>query len=596
MVTDSFFVHVLVTAIAISLPTLLILGLKGALKLHLSMRWQYNLDFLFLILLLIPFIPGDWPGFFPVGKVFKFFPFYVNLGGNPMGLMGSTTSGMMKTGWLTDVSISVGSSSGESLSSILLGIWLLGVFVSAGLMVWGNRGFRLVKESMKPVEDEELLALFDRCKKELGIEKKIRFCTSILVTSPVTTGVFFPCIILPGGKYSANRLRFALLHELTHCKYGDLLVNGFMCLFQILYWFHPLVYVIFRRMRLDRELACDTSVLKRLPRELHLCYGETLLGFVKLEQPSSPLVFSAEFGGKGPSIVRRVRHIASFTRESGRLHVKSICVFVLAGLLTVCQLPVLVSLADYEGERYRFLGKQIVDLDLSPYFEGVEGSFVLYDLEADSYAIYNKAKSLTRVSPASTYKIYSGLIGLETGRIKAPGQVRRWDGREYPFPSWNGDQTLRSAMENSVNWYFQETDGEVGMGDLDSYFTRLAYGNHDLSGGIATYWMESTLRISPVEQVELLTKLCKNDTIFQPDHVDTMKEILRLEEKDGAVLSGKTGSGSVDGKGVNGWFVGYVEKKGHTVVFATNIQGEDQAGGKAAAWITLSILEDMEIF
>jgi len=52
----------------------------------------------------------------------------------------------------------------------------------------------------------------------------------------------------------------------------------------------------------------------------------------------------------------------------------------------------------------------------------------------------------------------------------------------------------------------------------------------------------------------------------------------------------------VNGKIINGWFVGYVENNGHAFIFATNIQGEDNAGGSAAVQITLSILEDKGIY
>jgi len=153
-----------------------------------------------------------------------------------------------------------------------------------------------------------------------------------------------------------------------------------------------------------------------------------------------------------------------------------------------------------------------------------------------------------------------------------------------------------SAMQNSVSWYFQDIDAQVGVEELTSYYTQLSYGNHDLSRGTTDYWMESSLLISPVEQVELLTDFYQNDTIFKSEHVDTLKSILRLSEKDGAVLSGKTGTGSVNGKVINGWFIGYVENNGHTFIFATNIQGEDNAGGSAAVQITLSILKDKGIY
>jgi len=52
----------------------------------------------------------------------------------------------------------------------------------------------------------------------------------------------------------------------------------------------------------------------------------------------------------------------------------------------------------------------------------------------------------------------------------------------------------------------------------------------------------------------------------------------------------------VNGKVINGWFIGYVENNANTFIFATNIQGEDNAGGSAAVQITLSILKDKGIY
>ena len=69
-----------------------------------------------------------------------------------------------------------------------------------------------------------------------------------------------------------------------------------------------------------------------------------------------------------------------------------------------------------------------------------------------------------------------------------------------------------------------------------------------------------------------------------------------LNEASEAILSGKTGTGIVNNSFVNGWFIGYVETGGRMFVFATYIQGEDNAGGSIAMQITHSILEAKRIF
>jgi bla regulator protein BlaR1 len=220
----------------------------------------------------------------------------------------------------------------------------------------------------------------------------------------------------------------------------------------------------------------------------------------------------------------------------------------------------------------------------------------LYDLSANQYTIYNKERSLTRVSPDSTYKVYDSLIALETNIITKDQNTIDWNSTKYPYEVWNRNQNLSSALKNSVNWYFQELDKKIGRNNLQNYFTRMNYGNCDLSGDISSYWLESSLKISPVEQVQLLKAFYTNELQFNKLNIDTVKSALLLSERNGASLSGKTGSGTVNQKNMNGWFIGYVESKGNTYVFATNIQSGTNPCGSEAEKITLSILNAKKIY
>lgn len=597
---DRFFIHFIMSALASSLAILLILLLKKGLKKHISTRWQYNMDLFFFILLTVPFLPSGLLNFMNVGNWL--------FGGLHLGqatttgvaaMAGGTAEAANGMGWLQDFTMSVDRASPGRIDFIFLLIWFTGVATLTAFTFICNRKLRLIKESMKQMEDVEIAELFRQCKVELGIKRDILLGTSILVKSPMTIGLFRTRVILPveiRESLFTKDIRYILLHELTHCKNKDIPLNNLMCLFQILYWFNPLVFFAFREMRLDREMACDLSVLRRLPAEHHVEYGKTLLNFASKLSPSAALSFAADMGGSKRQIKKRIEGIASFVKESKLLRVKSVCIFALMGVFILCQIPIVAALSAYDSDFYHFQSNNVVYEDLSSHFDDYDGSFVLYDLEADQYHIYNREKSVTRVSPDSTYKIYSALIAMDTGVIDTNRSMRGWDGTSYPYEAWNKDQDLMSAMQNSVSWYFQDLDAQIGGKELASYYTRLSYGNHDLTGDIADYWMESSLLISPVEQVELLKDFYQNTTIFKREHVDTLKSILRLSEKDGAVLSGKTGTGSVNGKTINGWFIGYVENNGHTVIFATNIQGDDEAGGSAAVQITLSILKDKGIY
>jgi len=585
----------LTTAIS-SIGILLILLIKKWLKNHITARWQYNIGLLFFVLLSAPLIPssffaslsiGDWSGTLNAER---------GTITSTATTTGEVAGGMYGMDGFQNFAIPVDRFAPGYLFMILMGIWIAGIIVSAVIVLVNNKSLRLIKESVKPIENKEVLTLFMRCKDEVGVKNNVALGSSIMVKTPMTIGFFKPFIVLPATVIPLSDMRYAMLHELTHCKNKDIPINSLMCLFQILYWFNPLVYLVFKQMRLDRELACDASVLGILPTESHISYGETLLNFVKSLSTPAVLTFAAGIGDSKPHIVKRVKHIASYTRESGLLRLKSILLFSLVLLLIFCKVPIITALANNNEYQFNFTADNVHDIDLSYYFGGVSGSFVLYNVGSGSHTIHNRDMSVTRVSPNSTYKILSALIALEAGILESSNTEREWDGTLHPFAVWNQNHDLTSAMNSSASWYFQDLDAEIGIEQLYYYLTQLSYGNRNLSGHIADFWIESSLRISPIEQVLLLANLYQNNTVFQVEHINTMMNALRISERDGAVLSGKTGTGMVNGSIVNGWFIGYVEIGDNTFIFATYVQGNDNTGGSVAAQITLSILESKGIF
>ncbi|MBA3440586.1 MAG: class D beta-lactamase [Pyrinomonadaceae bacterium] len=219
--------------------------------------------------------------------------------------------------------------------------------------------------------------------------------------------------------------------------------------------------------------------------------------------------------------------------------------------------------------------------DLSSFFKDTEGAIVLYDLKNNRYIRYNEERCRRRFSPFSTFKIPNSLIGLETGVIEDAEFLIRWDQKKYPpqeqriapFTSWNQDHTLRSAMKNSVVWYYRELAERVGKPVMQQYVTKLRYGNHDTSGGINRFWLGSSLQISPNEQVEFLRRFYKEELPVSARSIQIVKEIISLEQTPAYKLSGKTGSGSLPGGKALGWFIGYVERSDNVYFFATNIEG-----------------------
>jgi beta-lactamase class D len=238
------------------------------------------------------------------------------------------------------------------------------------------------------------------------------------------------------------------------------------------------------------------------------------------------------------------------------------------------------------------------NLDLSEFFGGRDGCFVLYDAQTYSYIRHNPKSCAERFTPCSTFKIANSLIALQTGVASGPEFSLKWDGVMRSITTWNQDHNMRSAFSNSVVWFYKKLARRIGPERMTDYVRRLDYGNRDTSGGITNFWLESTLRISADEQVSFLRRLWADSLPVSKEAQRTTRELMELEHsEDGRIICGKTGTGGDAKAGVArlGWFVGCVTKGGRRVCFAIRITGERDAGGRQARKITEAILKKLQI-
>lgn len=408
-----------------------------------------------------------------------------------------------------------------------------------------------------------------------------------------------PCIIIPislVSGHSTDEIRYILLHELHHCKCKDSLVNYLTCLIGIIYWFNPIVWYMKKEICTDREIACDTAVLNRLEPKEYINYGNTLITFAEKMSVSS--YAASSIGGTKKQITKRIINIASYQGETPLRKIKSTFTVFLSFALVLSCIPYL-SVNASSNNRYKFEEsntEDTVEKDYSSFFGNYNGSFALYDLRENSWQLYNRKGCQKRISPDSTYKIYSALCALENGVITPDKNNISWDGTPYSIDAWNQNQSLKTAMQNSVNWYFNLLDKQSGYSYMTQFFQKIHYGNEDLSSGIDRYWLESSLKISPIEQVKLLKQTFTSELGFNEENIQSVKSSLLISSDGMVSLYGKTGTGNVNGKNTSGWFIGFVETPDNTFFFASNIQSDDSANGKTAAEITLNILSATGIY
>ena len=594
-----FMIRFLICNVFISGIIGILLIAKRIFKNNLSSRMQYNLWFLLLGLLVVPFIPFRLIGF---PQIFSWLGSLRSSPSSNTGTAMGETIGADPTGnvnWMNDFTLSVNSEAPSIAGYILLGIWIVGILAMIILVIKSSLRLRNLEKSALPLQNKEVRRLYHHCLEEMGIHRDIPVYSTAFLKSPIIVGLLKPCIYLPIhliSDYNESDMRYMLLHELQHYKHKDAVTSYLMNLAGVIYWFNPLVWYALKEMRNDREVACDTSVLKILEEDDYEDYGNTLINFAE-KVSLTPFPFTAGLGGNMEQMKRRIINIASYEKPTFIKRVKGMTAFMLTAVLLLGLAPFISTYAA-DGSHYQWdsSSENISYVDLSTYFKEYEGSFVLYDLENDAWSIHDMEHATLRVAPNSTYKIYDALFGLEEGVITPENSFIAWNGETYPFEAWNADQTLQSAMNSSVNWYFQTVDEQLGASDVYSYVQEIGYGNENMSGNFFSYWMESSLEISPIEQVELLTKLQNNSFGFAPENINAVKDAIYLSASDTGTLYGKTGTGRVNGQDVNGWFIGYIETADNTYFFATNIGADSDATGGNATEITMSILSDMNIW
>ncbi len=187
-----------------------------------------------------------------------------------------------------------------------------------------------------------------------------------------------------------------------------------------------------------------------------------------------------------------------------------------------------------------------------------------------------------QMSPCSTFKITLSLMGYDA-EVLVDEANPIWDFQEsYDdwLESWRVPQSPLSWMKHSCVWYSKVLSLELRIGKIQNYLTSIKYGNQDSSGGLTEpgpldpFWINSSLEISPKEQVDFIQKMVLAQLPISFRSIQMTKVLIFKEElPEGWKLFGKTGwSGSditKDGKTLeHSWFVGWIEKDNDFYPFA----------------------------
>ena len=361
--------------------------MKHVLKNSLSSRMQYNLWFLLLGLLSVPFLP------FRFFKLSEMFVWLKSLNFTPTSKTKETIGQTLQTNiadtqsWMEDFTLSVNRKTPSVISYLLLALWISGIIAMLILIIRSALHLHTLKKSALPLQSQKVQKLYERCLSDTTITKNIPIYSTAYLKSPVIVGFWEPRIYLPIHLISDDNetdIRYMLLHELQHYRHKDGIANYLMNLAGIIYWFNPLVWYALKEMRNDREIACDTSVLKLLKSEDYVAYGNTLINFAE-KISLTPFPFASGISGNMKQMKRRIMNIASYEKPDLQKKLKSITAFLLTSVLLLGFTPfVSTYAADKNHYHWNTSIKNCTEIDLTNYFGEYKGSFVLYDLKKDT--------------------------------------------------------------------------------------------------------------------------------------------------------------------------------------------------------------------
>jgi beta-lactamase regulating signal transducer with metallopeptidase domain len=216
--------------------------------------------------------------------------------------------------------------------------WLVGVIILAARKVGGFIVLWRLRRRGVSAPTDAMLELFQKACARVGIDPQ-RACLKIsrLVQVPMTMGwiqpiVLFPAVLLTG--LSTGEIELLLAHELAHIRRYDYLVNLVQSVVETLFFYHPATWWISRRMRQERENACDDLVAA--PAE-KLAYAKVLLRLETLRAPGGLLAPAAN----GGNLLQRVQRLASESSPAPAMGLPGLVavagILVLIGVLPLLQ-------------------------------------------------------------------------------------------------------------------------------------------------------------------------------------------------------------------------------------------------------------------
>jgi beta-lactamase regulating signal transducer with metallopeptidase domain len=201
----------------------------------------------------------------------------------------------------------------------LLGMWLAGVGFFAARLMAGLAGVRRLQRNLLPLAPD-LAARVRKLGGRLRIDGVRVVHLSRHVGEAIAVGLFRPLVLIPAAwanEMPTEMLEAVIAHELAHLRRGDLWVNFAQRVVETLLFYHPAVWWLSRRLRVERELCCDELAVAATGRRLE--YAQALETVARRRVARvQPLLAAGIRGEKNMRLLQRVRNVLGLQGTADR--------------------------------------------------------------------------------------------------------------------------------------------------------------------------------------------------------------------------------------------------------------------------------------
>lgn len=188
------------------------------------------------------------------------------------------------------------------------------------------------------VEDERIIALFENCKKKLKIRRNIKLIRQDFTGMPSTIGIFNVRILVSDFFLSLDDVSITnvLMHELSHYKRKDNVVNFMILILKSLHWFNPAMMKMFKTIRDEMELATDEIAIDKMDVIERMLYCKTMVAISDMSNLNLKQEQVLGLSSTAKTLEKRIKMISAkeeFDKNSKKIAIITFVIIVLMSLI-----------------------------------------------------------------------------------------------------------------------------------------------------------------------------------------------------------------------------------------------------------------------